>query len=679
MKNINSLGQKIIPTDNQEQLKRFWRWFEDSKVVDDQGDPLVVFHGSKTQFHTFDNSVNQDKERQMGAEFGFFFTDDITVARRFLNPNVSVNEYMQLRNDVFKNKDNFDAAQDINSYIKNLEFEKKYGGMSDADYEYCIKEVQDNINELCSLTGKDWNEMIEAIDLLCKMEQNIRDEQEENDKTLYQCYLKIENPKYYSGEIIGVGPERELALQSAFGSGYDGVIIYNADTGAGIANEYVVFDSTQIKSVQNSGYFNPTSKNIFESVNSITTLQENYDETPYYLKQYIKSGERYLLSGHEKELLDMYPLKKSLVVYRGLNFNTEEDYKEFLKQVDLKNKIYLNPSISSWTTFLDEAISFAMTPKKYTEYFSLEDIKSISKQEKEYERLAGYNGIVLEIEVQPNQAIDIQDISVENEILVPKGKYKLINYKLIDNFTNIFANIKTEDECLDVLKTLSDKNFSEFTKAVKWLNKNKRELLTDNILHYILSQNEDLIYYISDVSDKIKHEVFLKIMNDIKNANEKYKVEFHNSSYSASFEKNIRVFVVSPNYYLKWILPNDAKIYFNYIKPYVKKIIDEVAEIYEKYIDDYLNISWDNKYMKTILIGTGLYEYYQQKIGSLLKRNYNDSTRGMKKPSIMDDIKKVSNRVKNIINSMNIGESQTYIINDDLKQLYENAGVDNIS
>lgn len=187
--NENSLDEKIIPDDDPVKLQNFWNWFGDSKVVDDQGDPLVVFHGSKTQFHTFDNSVNQDKERQMGAEFGFFFTDDITVARRFLNPNVSINEYMQLRNDVFKNKDNFDAAQDINSYIKNLEFEKKYGGMSDADYEYCIKEVQDNINELCSLTGKDWNEMIEAIDLLCKIEQNIRDEQEENDKTfLKQLY-----------------------------------------------------------------------------------------------------------------------------------------------------------------------------------------------------------------------------------------------------------------------------------------------------------------------------------------------------------------------------------------------------------------------------------------------------------------------------------------------------------
>lgn len=52
-----------------------------------------------------------------------------------------------------------------------------------------------------------------------------------------------------------------------------------------------------------------------------------------------------------KRVIGYVSIEKSLIVYRGLNFNTEEDYKEFLKQVDLKNKIYLNPSISSWTTF----------------------------------------------------------------------------------------------------------------------------------------------------------------------------------------------------------------------------------------------------------------------------------------------------------------------------------------
>ncbi len=47
----NSEGNRIHPTD--EGLRNFWRWFGDSKVVDKQGRPLVVYHGSpKADFWT---------------------------------------------------------------------------------------------------------------------------------------------------------------------------------------------------------------------------------------------------------------------------------------------------------------------------------------------------------------------------------------------------------------------------------------------------------------------------------------------------------------------------------------------------------------------------------------------------------------------------------------------------
>ena len=45
--NRNSLNQKIIQTNNKTKLKNFWTWFGDSKVVDDEGRPLVVYHGSR--------------------------------------------------------------------------------------------------------------------------------------------------------------------------------------------------------------------------------------------------------------------------------------------------------------------------------------------------------------------------------------------------------------------------------------------------------------------------------------------------------------------------------------------------------------------------------------------------------------------------------------------------------
>ncbi len=54
----------------------FKSWFSGSKVVDDQGRPLVVYHGAASEFDTFDGSRTrfaQDK----GA---FFFTSSDAIA-----------------------------------------------------------------------------------------------------------------------------------------------------------------------------------------------------------------------------------------------------------------------------------------------------------------------------------------------------------------------------------------------------------------------------------------------------------------------------------------------------------------------------------------------------------------------------------------------------------------------
>ncbi|MFA6351434.1 MAG: JAB domain-containing protein, partial [Bacteroidales bacterium] len=47
----NSEGRPIAPT--VEGIRNFYRWFGESKVVDAQGRPLVVYHGTRTNFTTF--------------------------------------------------------------------------------------------------------------------------------------------------------------------------------------------------------------------------------------------------------------------------------------------------------------------------------------------------------------------------------------------------------------------------------------------------------------------------------------------------------------------------------------------------------------------------------------------------------------------------------------------------
>lgn len=69
---FNSLCEPIAQSD--ESLLRFWRWFGNSKMVDDYGRPLVLYHGTRTQFEAFEPS--------RGGEYGsgIYFTDDRNTA-----------------------------------------------------------------------------------------------------------------------------------------------------------------------------------------------------------------------------------------------------------------------------------------------------------------------------------------------------------------------------------------------------------------------------------------------------------------------------------------------------------------------------------------------------------------------------------------------------------------------
>lgn len=75
----NNLGQQVAAT--KEAVEAFWRWFGDSKVVDEQGRPLVVYHGSGKKFTEFD--VEKQGEAEFGA--GFYFTSMKDAAKFYGN------------------------------------------------------------------------------------------------------------------------------------------------------------------------------------------------------------------------------------------------------------------------------------------------------------------------------------------------------------------------------------------------------------------------------------------------------------------------------------------------------------------------------------------------------------------------------------------------------------------
>ena len=62
----------------------FWKWFGNSKVVDKNGDPLVVYHGSQSEFSEFDGDS--------------YFTDDYMNADGYAGGEYVYEVYLSIKN-----------------------------------------------------------------------------------------------------------------------------------------------------------------------------------------------------------------------------------------------------------------------------------------------------------------------------------------------------------------------------------------------------------------------------------------------------------------------------------------------------------------------------------------------------------------------------------------------------
>ena len=65
----------------QTEMPEFRRWFGDSKVVDAEGKPLVVYHGTQYSFNAFDPGMQGDTV--YSEDVGFFFTNDPSEANAY--------------------------------------------------------------------------------------------------------------------------------------------------------------------------------------------------------------------------------------------------------------------------------------------------------------------------------------------------------------------------------------------------------------------------------------------------------------------------------------------------------------------------------------------------------------------------------------------------------------------
>ena len=95
---------------NQTETPEFKNWFGHSKVVDKNGRPAVVYHGTDKAFDEFDMSKSGANSRAFpqGDKVGFFFTSDKSFADSYGDKTKNI--YLSLENPKTMTKDQFEKA-----------------------------------------------------------------------------------------------------------------------------------------------------------------------------------------------------------------------------------------------------------------------------------------------------------------------------------------------------------------------------------------------------------------------------------------------------------------------------------------------------------------------------------------------------------------------------------------
>lgn len=145
----------------------FIKWFDDSKVVDFDKEPLIVYHGTKNSFDVFNKiNVNEPSGDYVGC--GYFFTSDknkayeyghiiIPVYLKIINPIVIYNSYdaKKLR-DSFGGENYYKLKNENPCKIQEELINRGYDGLIDYSYNQYAVFYPNQIKSVDNYG--DWNE-----------------------------------------------------------------------------------------------------------------------------------------------------------------------------------------------------------------------------------------------------------------------------------------------------------------------------------------------------------------------------------------------------------------------------------------------------------------------------------------------------------------------------------------
>lgn len=251
LKSKKNVVENFEPNLNQ----NFWKWFGDSVCVDDTGAPLVLYHGTSSEFNKFKKGLIFTTDNEQVAD-GYGYYGAMPVFVRIRKPFI------------------VDAFNQDWQEIYNAEgFKKKYKDLTDEDIEKLYK--------------------------------------------AYEYFESLEDAKQYYEESKKYNPDDYINLARAYGQkphstnewaqyaknkGYDGCIIKNVVDGFSLSdcinpiNEYIVWNPEQVKSVNNNGEWSESDE-LLENTRQLTFYKDVYViDSPQSLMRYLQDTKPYDLT-----------------------------------------------------------------------------------------------------------------------------------------------------------------------------------------------------------------------------------------------------------------------------------------------------------------------------------------------------------------------------------------------
>lgn len=291
---IDDIVNKKI--NNITQSKQFIRWFGDwqnspakaSKVVDNNGEPLVLYHQTEKEFTTFDTKQKGSGEFDSEMPTGIFMkptNNDIGVGG-----NIQMPLYASIKNPLIVNN----RSELVKFYDKNVQgYTKAKSAIDSVNKEYKAK-----FNEEMKRENEEYQKLWNA-------KKNGEISEEEYQKSISRDALD-EIMEEWENKVNEASHNAKALIDDYFkNSNYDGVIVNNDVGSFGRSTKtFIAFENTQVKSAtDNIGTFDGNNPDIRYS------LDEDYDFTD----------------------------EKAGAIHDTLNFSIDDEYDDWLVNDDGKS------------------------------------------------------------------------------------------------------------------------------------------------------------------------------------------------------------------------------------------------------------------------------------------------------------------------------------------------------